>query len=345
MRPEDRLLFICTRQNFLEAHQQAAFDVCRQHEIRWDVVYRTADLHGVAPLVYVNLQRCLARDLRIPPAIINQFKQGTMRNMLAKEGMARNISRAISYFGERSIPVMLIKGGALDVLAYDHAWYTMALDADIVIGRRRTEVSAQERKQFEKFFRGSAIEYDYFEHHDVVMNGALPIDFQRIWDDAASIEYRGQDVLVMSPEDMLLSVCINSCRKRFFRLKSLCDIAETISRYPHLGWGELADKARAYDCSNIVYAALLVTKKTLGCNLPDEVFDELTVSPFRGAIMRLLIHHLKQRLPLTALYPFSGRKVFGRELTWSLILPYATYNGYQMGRKMREVYRAWQVQN
>jgi hypothetical protein len=74
-------------------------------------------------------------------------------------------------------------------------------------------------------------EYDFFEHHDVTMNGVLPVDFQAIWQEAVAVDYRGERTLVMRTEDLLLAVCINACRKRFFRLKSLFDIAEIVDEY------------------------------------------------------------------------------------------------------------------
>jgi len=335
MRPEDELLCACTRQNFLEAHRQTALNICRREEVNWYIVYSTARLHGVAPLIFSNLQQCNPLTLGIPQHIVYQFKRYYYRSVVRKERKAERLTEALAFFDRKSIDVMLIKGAALEVLVYDQPWYTVPEDADLVLRLRREEISDKASREIMEFLHRSGIEYDYFEHHDVVMNGVLPIDFYEIWDDATKIRFRGRDVFVMSPEDMLMSTCINSCRKRFFRLKSLCDIAEIINKYPGLKWEELTRKARAYDCNNIVYTALLVTEMTLGCELPDEVLDNLAVSPVRETIIRSLIRYLSRRMSLSALYPFSGRNMFGRKVNLSLILPYATYRWYQVGRKMR----------
>ena len=85
--------------------------------------------------------------------------------------------------------------------------------------------------------------------------------------DARSFPFQVNELLLMSTEDMLLSLCINSGRKRFFRLRSLVDIAETVNRGPELDWPMLVDKARAYQCSHIACPALLVTQTALGCDL------------------------------------------------------------------------------
>jgi hypothetical protein len=178
------------------------------------------------------------------------------------------------------------------------------------------------------------IEYDYFEHHDVMMNGVLPVDFEQIWRDATQIEFRGQPLWVMAPEDMLISVCINSCRKRFFRLKALCDIAETINKYG-LNWPEVVRRARTYDCHNIVYTALWVTQMTLGCSITEEVLDNFEVNPIRAKIIR----YLSRRMSLDAFSSlYFGKNLLGRKVDWPLVLPYATFRWYQVWRRVAFVF-------
>ena len=189
--PEDELLFAFTRQKFLQKHQEIVFEICRQHPLNWEAVYQTASLHGVAPLIYYNLRQCPVERLNIPEEIMEHFRQSLLRNILTKEKLAQNISRALSFFGERSIKVMLIKGGALDVLVYDQTYYTVSADIDLVLSVKREEITDQQYHEFIEFFYRSRLEYDYFEHHDVVMNGVLPVDFKRVWADAVKIEFRG----------------------------------------------------------------------------------------------------------------------------------------------------------
>ena len=344
MRPEDKLLFACTRQTFLEAHRQTVLDLARRGPISWDEVYATALAHGVAPLVYANLRRCADPGLGVPKGIMDQFQACFFRNMVVKEHKAEILRDVLAFFHQKAIDVMLIKGTALDLLVYDHPYYTTSNDIDIVLKMRREDLTDQANGQIGVRMHGLGIEYDYFEHHDTVMNNILPVDFQRIWAEASKIDFRGQTAFVMSPEDMLLSACINSCRKRFFRLKSLSDMAEIVNQYPDLNWDKLARRARAFDCHNIVYAALLVTKMTLGDGAPDAVFGKLQVSSVRAGIIRALIYLLSHRMSLSTLYPFSGRMVFGRAANPSLLLPYATYRWYQLGRKMKEINNARQPQ-
>ncbi len=335
MKPEDRLLFACTRQDFQEQYQQAVLDISRQHTLSWELVFSKAERHGVATLVYVNLCQRSELAFDIPEQLVKRYQMYTMQNTVQKEQRAQKLAEIIEYLNERDIEAMLIKGGVLDILVYEHPAFSTLSDIDLVLHRRREELSGPEIDRLMDELHGSGIEYDFYQHHDMTINGALPVDFDRIWRDAARIEYRGQPVWVMSAEDTLISLCINSCRKRYFRLKSLLDISETIRVMDKLRWDVIAEKARMYDCSSIVYTALLVADRTLGCDLPVGVLDQLRVSALRSVLINSLVSYALRysSLPLD---PISGTSVAGKQLHASLVLPYATYRLYQIRHKVFE---------
>lgn len=253
--------------------------------------------------------------------------------------LARELGKLLHHFQQRSIDVLLIKGSALDLVVYAQPWYTVH-DVDLVLRPSNAEISEQEQREIGWLFpSATGFEYDFFHHHDVTINGVLPVDFGEIWRDARPISFQKEPVWVMCPEDLLLTACINSCRKRFFRLKSLLDIAEITKSYTDLNWPAFIDKAHLYDCRTIVYAALLVADQCVGCRLPDNLLAQLQITPWRAT----LIGQLVQRLSLSA---FSARQqglaLFNRFVDWPLILLYLTFEWYQIGRRLRFV---WQTRN
>jgi hypothetical protein len=329
---EDRLLFTCTRQNFTGRHKSTVLDLCSTGKINWETVFLTAQIHGVAPLVFYNLRQCSIETLDVPQNITNAFMRSLMENIHAKELLGSNALKAISIFQENDIDVMLVKGVALDSLVYSQPWFTATSDVDLIIRLKRESVSEARFNEYMLALHHAGVEYDYYEHHDVSMNGVLPVDFDLIWQDAQKISYRGQAAYAMCPEDFLLSVCVNSCRKRYFRLKALLDIAEIINTYPQLDWVKLIERARLFDCTAIVYTALLTTQMTVGCSLPTEVVDELADSPLRFKIIRWI----SSRLSLAAYASLhSESKFFDRAVNMPLILPYATLRWYQIWRKIK----------
>lgn len=340
MRGMDRLLFACSRQELGPEHRQAISEVCSRSAVSWEVVAATAEAHKVAPLVGMHLLENGARELGMPPEIEERFELRRSQNRVCKERLARRVAAALDWFNARSVDVMLLKGAALDVQVYRQSWLTGPSDADLVLSCRKGSQVFEESRPFIRSIYRNWIECDSFDHHDVTMNGILPIDFERIWRDARRIDYRGRKAFVMSPEDQLLSLCITSCRKRFFRLKSLCDIAESIRRWPDLDWDELVRRAWEGECENIVYTALLVTQATVGCALPPEILRRLAVHPARALILRWLARGSIHAGSLTSLAPTAGRIWHGKRLSPSLLLPYASYRGSQAWRSVRRSHSA-----
>lgn len=330
--PEHRLLLACTRQHFQDAHIDFVTDLCRQYPINWLEVYFTARNHGVAPLIYYNLQKFPPADLGAPAEIFDLFKQALLQNVLLKERLHYHAQKATKFFKANNLEVMLVKGVALDILVYEQPWFTAMGDIDLVVNKKRHHVSDETFNAFMTALHGTSIEYDYYTHHDVTMNGILPVDFDRIWQDAEPAMLGDEEVLVMNPEDFLISVCINSCRKRYFRLKTLCDIAEIVNKYPQLKWDNLVAKSRDYDCEHIVFAALLATKTSVGCETPPEVFDAL----LRRSVRKPLLRWLVERSSLSAYEALRGSiRIRGRVVDGSLFLPYATLRWHQIWKKAR----------
>jgi hypothetical protein len=332
MSPDDKLLYFCARQAFLPKHRESVRQLCESGEVDWQMVLVKAILHSVAPLVYHNLIQRAALQAFVPPEIVEQLELYFYRNVVIKERVASRLADVLAFFNDHTMDVMLIKGAAVDAVVYEHPWYTLSNDVDLVIREKTGAVNdrqiAEHLKPDHKYF-----EWDYFEHHDVVMNGVLPVDFQRIWEDASKSEFRGQTLFVMSPEDMLISLCISGCRKRFFRLKALLDIAEVIDYFDDLNWKVFTQKARDYQCQNIVYAALLVTRMTLGSRYPDRILDDLGVGPVRARVIRRVMRHACTRFGLPA--GVKGRTIFGRQVNWRLGLPYVTFSWNQIWRRAR----------
>jgi hypothetical protein len=343
MDPEDNLLLLCARQDFADSHRQALLDLCAAENIAWERTLRTARHHEVAPLVWANLEKATGGGLSIPEDICESFQLTCYANVASKGKRKAKLVQTLAFLESHAIQVLGVKSVALDLLVYDQPWYTIAGDADLVLRPTEERVPDEVMAEIQQFFQGWAIEWELYEHHDVTMNGHLPVDFERIWRDARNVPFEGHELLLMSTEDMLLSLCINSARKRFFRLRSLVDIAETTSRCRQIDWSALVDKAGAYRCSHIAYTALLVTQTTLGCDLPEEVLDQLAPGPIRSAMLRRMIPSLIQRQSLDSLSYYTGWELFGRRMGPSLLLPYASETWRRIGLRIWGAYRAWRM--
>jgi hypothetical protein len=262
-----------------------------------------------------------------------QFKNSHNQSALIKNEMLEKLYNSLLFFNKRSIDVLLLKMSPDDLL--QGYWLGTSNDIDLVIRRRREDVPEREHAEIKTFLQSlgrnelghSYFELEYFEHHDVTMLGILPVNFQRIWNDAHEIDYRGQKVFMMSQEDLLLAICINSARKRYFRLKSLFDIVTLIKNTSGFNWDEFIKKAHEYKCNSIVYTAFLVAKLTVGCELPPNWNDFFLVDKMKTIFLPHFVQYVVRNITLYSLHPHSnpGVYIFGLKVNLETIVKYTIH--------------------
>jgi Uncharacterised nucleotidyltransferase len=315
MTPEDRLLCLCARQELLPAHQEEAERLGRGETVRWDRVAAAAERHGVLPIVGANLRRC---GLPLPEEVAARLEIAIFENAAVRERDADRLATGLARLREVELDAMLLKGTALISLGvYEEPWVVTSQDIDLSLRPGPGwEKGKGEEKAVRRALYTHGVECDLEGHHDVTMNGVLPVDFERIWREARPVRFRGVDAWIMSPEDLMISLCVNACRKHFFRLKALFDIAETLRRGEALDWPRLAALARQGRCEGIVYTALAAARETLGAELPAGALDALRLSPWRAGMLRRTI------AAFLRFGSFAGSNRAGRTL--ALTLAYAS---------------------
>jgi hypothetical protein len=330
MTTEDLLLCACVRQDFLDRHREIVESLARG-AVRWELLAATAERHGVAPIAGYNLRRSAAR---VPAAVAAELEGALFENALFKAQEDARLAEGISRLRDAGYQVMLLKGLALDRLVYREPWVTTSRDADLLLRPEPGRRLADDEREVRRSLYRSGVECDLLEHHDVNMNGVLPVSFERIWSAARAIPFLdsgGPEVFVMAPEDLLISICINNCRKRFLRLKGLFDLAESARRLEGLDWGKVAARAREDRCEGIVYTALLAARATVGCELPDGALEALAVGPVRARLLRSLVAGFLRTGSLAAIDGTGAAPSSGL----SLLLPYASYRWEQALRSFR----------
>jgi hypothetical protein len=303
----------------------------------WERIALTAEQHGISGLIYRNLNLCQSEGLKIPANALQKLKLSVYKNAVLKERQTERLIRALSFLKDRNLEVMLIKGAALDCCVYQNPDYVLSDDIDIIIRARREEMSSEQYKEILLFFHHQGIEFELFMHHDIDINGLLPIDFTSIWEESLTGEYHGYPIRLMSTTDLLVSLCINSSRKRYFRLKSICGIRETIQTLD-INWQQVAERAHRFQCENIVFTALLVASLTTGASLPLGWEAMFGLQPLQRSLIRAAVTHLIKHVSFYP-YPISGISFLGRPVNSTLFLPYIGYTRAQVVKKVSYAFR------
>ena len=327
--PEERLLLLCTRQRLDRQQEAEITKLCNNHRLSWETVLATAVAHQVSPLVFHNLAQCemaskadMPDKPDMPEGVRNAFHHEMVGNLAAKDAMAGALGNALGWFRLHDLDVMLVKGTALDHRVYEEPWYTISGDIDLLLRPSDEPIGKELWSKLVEMNAGRpVIDVHRGRHPDLVMNGVLPVDFTRIWADAEQTTVGEQPAWLMAIEHELVCACINSCRKRYFRLKSLCEIAELIRRYPDLSFDAVAQRATDWRCRGIVYTALVATKIAVGCELPEDLGQKLGFAGMSGSLLRFLLARMSfSSLPRL----YRSRRVLGKNLGRSLALPYAS---------------------
>lgn len=336
MRPQDELLYLSCVQQMDATRRARIADLAQRPGLPWGEIFTLARAHGVAPLVYHNLQSADAAA-HIPAAVAHRFALATYTNTAAKARRADTLAGILAALDAFGVDALGIKAVALDLAVYNQAWYTSALDTDLVLRARRPPLTAQARAAIEACCNGAGVEYEFDTHHDLTLNGLLPVDFAAIWREATPATVGGHTLYLMRPEALLLAVCINSARKRYFRLRSLADLAATVTHYPALNWDLVAGHARRWSCRAIVYTALRTMEQATTCPLPAAALPALELAPAYRWLLDRAVTHLVQHTPLAAMSFYTGEKFTGPRWSWSLALTYATYHPRQTWRFLQRV--------
>jgi hypothetical protein len=327
---ESEVLLLCARQRLPEPSAARVSELCRGAKFGWNRLCRAAVRHQIAALVLTNLQRCGAAAC-MPSALAEQWKLIRARNILLKKNQVLTIRKLVDFFAHRSTRVMLLKGAALDAAVYEAPWYTQSDDLDLMVDRPCCDLGPGDSAALRTLFNGWSVEIDFTRHHDVDMNRVLDVDYGRIWADARPWSVGSAAVHIMSPEDMLLTACINLCRKRYGQLKGMMAVRELIGTHTKLDWDKLARSARECGANRIVYAALTVTAHVLGCDLPGHAPDVLRIGFARGWAIRGLGRSISAHL---FRIPQPPREPTVRRLA-SHLLRIVSYRAAQLRREVQ----------
>jgi hypothetical protein len=285
---EDEILIACSRLNFGMAERDRLSLACAPSKVDWEVVHEAAVAHKVGPLVYRNLQGCPRVHECIPTKVVHDFRVNTRTTLIRNLAVVHAVAEITAYFEARSHDVMLLKHAAL--FARQRGLFDVTMNGDVDVVVRPTSESTDgsgERYRWSSYSipdptwevidgfalsdsrsgRALSLEIDNRLHHDIVWNGVVPVDFRRIWNDAQRTPIGPSPALVPDVHDMIIVSTVNVFRKPFLSLKSMIELHELVRLGSDLDWSVLAEKARDYQCTTLVYAALHAARAMLGSDL------------------------------------------------------------------------------
>lgn len=272
----------------------------------WEEVVRLAAYHGVAPLLFRRLQP-LAGEIHLPDKILATLRSLYLDSMvrnLRLYGRLRDLLLALRSDG---VEVLLLKGAYLAQAVYGDIALRPMADVDILI-REESLPRAEQRllrmgcapseendkyARTDRHFAYLLPDGDWVELHWDIVKPHWPfrLEVDDVWQRACTATVAGVDVWVLSPEDLLLYLCLHAGFHHafdYFGLRPLCDVAAVIRWHEGLwNWPAVQRRARLAGAAKVVGLTLALAKRLLGAEVPEEVLQGLASRSLTPALLSL----------------------------------------------------------
>jgi hypothetical protein len=309
MSPERAMLVCCARTDMDPRMVERARLLARQIA-DWPSLTRTAEMHGVLPLLFRNLDRTCPEI--VPHETLEHLREkyegGYRRNLV----MTGELCRLVTLFQSQDIPVIPFKGPTLAAAAYGHLGLRPFDDLDILIRKqdvqkaialladegyipqfhfteRQTRAYIDTRYEMSLRDRRRKI-FVELQWEIVPRYFGFQLDVQELWSN--SQQDRSTELPTLPPEDLLLILCVHGSKHLWHRLSWICDIAQMIRAYPQLNWQRVVESAQEQGIMRKVLLGLSLSNALLETELPKEISrlaqTDATVASLASNVLEVL---------------------------------------------------------
>jgi len=266
----------------------------REPTTDWNGVVALAVFQGLAPLLFRRLKNDGERSC-VPVDAWERLRLAYFDAADRNLHLLRELRPVLQRLRGAGVRVTALKGVYLAEAVYGDVALRPMCDVDLMVPRAELaaaqsvlldmggvyrppediELWCQRWHSLPHFaFHGLTVEV----HWNIVRPaGPVNIDAAGLWTRARPATVAGVEVLALSPEDLLLHLCLHfGYHHRLTRLRYFCDIAETIRRLGgELDWTKVVDRAREWNASRYVGLTFHLARGMLGASVPGHVLERL----------------------------------------------------------------------
>lgn len=295
----------------------------------WQAIVQASLRHGVTPLLYRRLQ-ARAPGTALPASALATLRGVYLQSAAANVRLYHELGKLLGALRQAGIPVIALKGAHLAELVYANIALRPMSDVDLLVREgdlqlaARTLAAAGYASDSASVVRQAHLppfckpgEASVEVHWTITLpTDPFRIDVDGLWDRARPARIAGVDLLVLSPEDLLLHVCLHAAFLHHFEggLRPFCDISALLSRFgPELDWGAVGLRARQWGARNCVYLTLRLARGLVRASVPDVVLSALEPTDLSAGFVtwareRILLEEDHTTPAGTALERLSGAR-------------------------------------
>ncbi len=290
---ELELLLLCARTALTESEVTQIRALVEQG-IDWTTVVEQAALHGVNPLLHVSLRHTCPN--LVPREFMEQIQGRFAINALRNLRRSGELVRLLSACTAQGILAVPIKGPVLAAQVYGDVALREFVDLDLLVhpsdlDRAGSVLRDQGYTQGASSRAAEEITFTREDGRDMVeihahlvahwqLRRSFALEFDALRPRLASVTLAGnRSVPTLSPEDLLLVLCVHGCSHHWSRLSWIADVAEMLRAPSRIDWKVLLTRARELGCERMVLLGLRLASDLLDAELPIEVRERIHMCP------------------------------------------------------------------
>jgi hypothetical protein len=294
VRPEIALLLYCARAR-LNLERTDELKSLIENTADWKYVLEMAFRHGLMPFLYWQMSAAAAE--LIPRAVMEQLRDRFHHNLARNLLLTKELCSLLSLFEENGITVIPFKGPALALALYCDTAFRQFSDLDLLIfkqdlarardlllsrgyhtpyGQISRRESAYLRSMREQLFTHPNGRVHVEIHWAFAPEPLAPtLDSERFRERLEETSLDGIRTHTLSPEDLLLVLCVHGGKHLWERLAWLCDIAELIVAHPDMDWESLCKEASTLRVYRMLLLGIFMVNDLLEVPLPQALEQEV----------------------------------------------------------------------
>ena len=295
MKRREMEFLLCCARTQLDPQAVERIHSLARRDTDWDYLVRTAIRHRVIPLLYRSLKKGCPQA--VPDGTLEQLRRYFLVNAGRNLFLSDRLLKILSLLKDRGIFAIPFKGPVLAEYVYGDVALRQFADLDILVHKRdvlkarKLLISDGYRSEFELNTEQDKayVRTEYYSklitddgrvivdlHWEMTgRNSCLPFDLEHVKGRLEPGTLAGKEVLHLSPEDLLLYLCLHGSKDCWPNLESICSVAELIRSCPAMDWPRVAHLASRMRCERILFLGLFLAGDLLGAPLPGEILKRM----------------------------------------------------------------------
>lgn len=297
--PEQELLLLCIRPDLREAERERA-EALLAGKLDWPLLLAQARQQKVLPLLCMQLTRNFINA--IPEEAADALKRPLLHGSARNLYLSHQLLGLLELFAGRNIRAVPFKGPVLSEYLFGDINCRTSVDLDILVAGNDLEQAILLLRE-----NGYAFDIDLDLpqflrlarqgfHAMLIKQGAASCPVELHWELTGryfsrdmlmeevqtrlrTVRFQGRDILALSPEDLLLYLCIHASRHYWLQLDFVVCVAALLRKEPRLDWDLIFRLAGSYGAVRMVLLGCHLAREFLGAELRGTVTEMMGRCP------------------------------------------------------------------